>query len=217
MSAHCDHHHTDHAHAPDLSPAYRRVLWIALVLNLGMFFVEVAAGVQARSASLLGDAVDFLGDGLNYGVSLAVLGAAAAVRSKTALFKAACMLAFGIGILGYSAVQAVQHWQAPSASHLPLAPVMLAIGFLALVVNVGVAAMLYQHRNGDANMQSVWLCSRNDAISNIAVMLAALGIFGTGTPWPDWFVAAIMGVLAITSGSTVWSRARAELANNSVK
>ncbi len=202
MSVHC---HSDSCNASQSAdPRYRRILWIALALNAVMFVVELSAGLASGSISLLADSIDFFGDAANYAVSLAVLSMALAVRSKAALFKAACMLAFGVFVLLKAA------WVAKNSA-VPEALTMGVVGFLALCVNLGVAAMLYAYREGDANMQSVWLCSRNDAISNIAVMIAALGVFGTASAWPDLFVAAIMGVLAIHSAVAVFKSARKEL------
>jgi Co/Zn/Cd efflux system component len=206
MSAHCHSDSCSTSQAAD--PRYRRILWIALALNFAMFIVELAAGIASGSVSLLADAIDFFGDAANYAVSLAVLSMALAVRAKAALFKAACMLGFGLFVLGKAA------WTAKSGAapeFQDMALTMGIVGFIALCVNVSVAALLYAYREGDANMQSVWLCSRNDAISNIAVMLAALGVFGTGTAWPDLAVASVMGLLAISSAVTVFKSARREL------
>jgi Co/Zn/Cd efflux system component len=186
------------------SPRYRRVLWIALLINLAMFGVELAGGLQAGSVSLLADAVDFFGDAANYGMSLAVLGLALRWRARAALVKGLSMGAFGVFVLGRAA------WSA-MAGTVPEPVTMGAIGALALVANVTVAALLYAWREGDANMRSVWLCSRNDAIGNVAVMLAALGVFGTGSGWPDLAVALVMGVLALSAAGAVIRQARAEL------
>ncbi|MFM7331317.1 MAG: cation transporter [Brachymonas sp.] len=202
MSAHCS---TPAPSTDSADPRYRRILWIALTLNLAMFVVELGAGLASGSVSLLADAIDFFGDAANYGVSLAVLAMAQAVRSKAALLKAACMLGFGLFVLGKAAWSAL-------AGIAPDGLTMGAVGFLALCVNVGVAAMLYAYRNGDANMQSVWLCSRNDALSNIAVILAAFGVLGTASVWPDVIIASIMGLLAIGSAFVVFKSARKELA-----
>jgi Co/Zn/Cd efflux system component len=209
MSAHCEHHAGTNAKdsASDNTPRYRRILWAALALNLLMFGVELASGIAAGSVSLLADAIDFFGDAANYAVSLAVLALALAVRAKAALFKAACMLAFGVFVIGKAAWAASQGY--PPAEHM--ASIMGVVGFAALCVNVFVAAMLYTFRNGDANRQSVWLCSRNDALSNLAVMLAALGVFGTASIWPDLVVAGVMGALAISSSIQVFISARREL------
>ncbi|WP_409970459.1 cation transporter [Piscinibacter sp.] len=154
--------------------------------------------------SLLADSIDFFGDAANYALSLAVVGLAMSARSKAAMFKAGCMVAFGVFVLG-RAMWSLQSGVPPEAA------TMGAVGFAALVANLGVALMLYRFRIGDANMRSVWICSRNDAVGNIAVMLAALGVFGTGSAWPDLLVAAVMAALALAGGVTVWNQARIEL------
>ena len=213
MSAHHHDHSPARSHAPAapaLAPAvdlprYRRVLWIALAVNAVMFFVELAAGYRSGSLSLLADAIDFAGDAANYAVSLAVLSAALTWRARTALLKSFCMMGFGVFVLG-RALWSMFYGVAPDAA------TMGAIGFLALVANVSVAWILYAFREGDANMRSVWLCSRNDAISNIAVMIAAVGVMGTRSAWPDLAVAAVMATLALTGGWAVLQHARRELA-----
>lgn len=209
MSAHCDHHAPQTEKIVNLS-RYRQILWIALVVNFTMFLVEIGAGVQAGSLSLLADAVDFAGDALNYAVSLAVLASALAWRARAAVFKAATMIGFGLYVLG-SAVWSV--WN----GELPQAVTMGAVAMLALAANVAVAWMLYAFREGDANMRSVWLCSRNDAIGNVAVLLAALGVFGTGSAWPDLVVASLMATLALHGGWTVLRQARNELDTNAAE
>jgi Co/Zn/Cd efflux system component len=186
------------------------VLWTALVINVVMFVVELAAGLRADSVSLLADAVDFFGDALNYGVSLLVLGMALRWRARAALLKGLTMGIFGVLVLGKSA------WTIASGS-VPEPITMGAIGSLALLANVSVALMLYAWREGDANMRSVWLCSRNDAISNLAVMAAAVGVFGTGSAWPDLAVAAVMAVLALTAARSVLAQARLELQPDPVR
>ena len=201
MSAHCNHHH-DHQRANH--PRYRRILWAALVINLAMFAIEIGAGFKTGSVSLLADAIDFFGDAANYGVTLAVLGASAALRSKTAMLKGVCMLAFG----GFVLSRAV--W-AFAQGGTPEALTMGSIATLALVANVAVALMLYAWREGDANMRSVWLCSRNDAIGNIAVMLAAGGVLVTGRAWPDLAVAVGMAALALVGGWSIVKQARHEI------
>lgn len=200
MSASC----CSHDPAPATDPRYRRVLWIALAVNALMFVVELTAGWASGSVSLLADAIDFFGDAANYGLSLAVLGMALQVRARASLFKAACMGAFGVFVLGRAV------WSA-RAGVVPEALTMGSVALLALAANVGVALMLYRYRTGDSNMRSVWICSRNDAIGNIAVGLAALGVFGTGTAWPDLIVAVLMALLGITGAITVLRHARAEL------
>ena len=186
-------------------PRYRRVLALALVLNLLMFGVELAASRSSGSVSLLADSIDFFGDAASYGVSLAVLGLGAAIRSRAAGVKAACMGGFGIFVLARAL------WML-AAGGVPEPATMGGVGLLALAVNVGVAWMLYRYRHGDADMRSVWICSRNDAYGNLAVMAAAAGVFGTGHAWPDLLVAGAMGVLALNGAWLVLRQVRAEAA-----
>lgn len=189
---------------PAVDPKYRRALWIALALNAFMFAVELIASQQSGSVSLLADSIDFFGDAANYALSLTVLSLTLAARSKAALFKAACMAAFGVFVIGKAL------WNLRSGIP-PEVATMGVVAVMALLVNAGVAWMLYAFRAGDANMQSVWICSRNDALGNLAVMLAALGVFGTGDAWPDLLVAAVMGALALSGAFTVFKQARQEL------
>lgn len=185
-------------------PRWRRVLWAALIVNAAMFLVEMVAGAAADSRSLQADALDFLGDAANYAVSLAVVGMALAWRARAALLKSLFMLGFAGWVLG-SAVVAFVYGTVPDPKTMGI------IGALALAANVGVALLLYRYRTGDANMRSVWICSRNDAIGNVAVMVAALGVFGTGSAWPDLIVACIMAALALTGGIQVMRQAWDEL------
>lgn len=189
---------------PAADPTYRRVLWAALAVNAGMFLVEIVAGVAAGSVSLKADALDFLSDAANYAVSLFVLGAVLAVRARAALLKGLSLGAVGLFVAGNALYNAV-------VLKLPMAEVMGVVGLLALAANLGVAAMLYAFRTGDANMRSVWICSRNDAIGNVAVVLAAAGVFGTGTAWPDILVALVMATLSVTGAMQIVRQARAEL------
>ena len=201
MSAECGHSHN---HNNANSPRYRKILWAALIINLAMFGIEIGAGFKSGSTSLLADAIDFFGDAANYGVSLTVLSAGVMQRARAALLKGVCMIAFGLFVLGRAA------WMFNQGG-TPEAFTMGSIGLLALIANVAVAAMLYAYREGDANMRSVWLCSRNDAIGNIAVMLAALGVLGTGRAWPDLLVAAGMAILALAGGWSVIKHALGEI------
>jgi Co/Zn/Cd efflux system component len=205
MSAHCCGH--DHGHGNGSNaPAYRRILWIALAVNVAMFAVEIGAGLSAKSASLLADSLDFLGDAANYGLALFVLGMALQWRARAALVKAASMGLFGLWVAGTT----IQH---ALAGTVPEAPVMGAVGALALAANLGVAVLLYRWREGDSNMRSVWICTRNDAIGNLAVLAAAVGVFGSGTGWPDYIVAAIMSGLALVGSFQVTRHALQELAH----
>ncbi len=199
MSAHCC-----PPEPPAADAAYRRVLVIALLLNAGMFFVEVATGVASGSSSLLADAVDFAADASNYALSFGALAMLPAWRSRIALLKGWSMGAFGLFVLGVTAWHALRET-------LPEAATMGVVALLALAVNVGVATMLYRYRGGDADMRSVWLCSRNDAIGNLAVLLAAAGVFGSGSGWPDWAVAALLASLALTSSVSIVRHARREI------
>lgn len=169
-----------------------------------MFALEAAAGIAARSVALQADALDFLGDSANYAISLFVLGMAPAWRSRAALIKALSMGAFGVWVMGSALARVF-------GEGLPHAPTMSVVGALALLVNVAVALMLYRFRSGDSNMRSVWLCTRNDAIGNLAVLAAALGVFGTGTSWPDLAVAAVMATLALMASVQVARAAMGEL------
>jgi len=184
--------------------SYRRVLWIALAANAVMFLVELVASVWSGSSALAADAGDFLGDSANYALSLGALGLGGAWLSRVALLKGAVMVAYGVAVLAYAGWHA---WR----GNAPEPFTMGAIGMLALAVNAGVAALLYRFREGDANMRSVWLCTRNDVIANIAVLAAAAGVLGTGTVWPDVGVAALLALLGLTSGRIVLRQARAEL------
>ncbi|GAA5062957.1 MULTISPECIES: cation transporter [Erythrobacteraceae] len=194
----------DEAGANNNDPTWRRILWIALGLNAIMFGVEIVAGIAADSRALQADALDFLGDAANYAISLGVAGMAIVWRARAALVKAATMLAFGLWVLG-SAIWGFFVGASPDPG------TMGAIGSLALAVNLAVAAMLFRYRSGDANMRSVWICSRNDAIGNIAVLAAAIGVFGTGRAWPDLVVASIMAGLAVWGSAEVFKQARGEL------
>jgi Co/Zn/Cd efflux system component len=185
-------------------PRWRRALWIALGVNAGMFAVEMAAGAAADSRALQADALDFLGDAANYAISLLVAGMALAWRARAALAKGLTLVGLG-GWVMITAILAALGGAAPEPE------LMGVIGALALAANTGVAIMLYRFRTGDANMRSVWICSRNDAVGNIAVMAAALGVFGTGTAWPDLIVAAILALLGISGGIQIVQQARLEL------
>jgi Co/Zn/Cd efflux system component len=175
-----------------------------LGINAVMFLVEIGAGVAAGSASLQADALDFLGDATNYGISLLVVGMALRYRASAALAKGATMGAFGLWVIGAVV------WHALHGT-LPSAITMGAVGFAALLANAASFALLWVYRHGDANMRSAWICTRNDVLGNLAVLLAALGVFGTGTGWPDIIVAAIMATLALQGAATVIRQSLDEL------
>jgi Co/Zn/Cd efflux system component len=184
--------------------AYRRSLWIALAINGTMFLVEIGAGLAAGSASLQADALDFFGDAANFAISLFVVGMALRYRATAAMVKGLTMGAFGLWII-WTVI-----WHALHGT-LPSAVTMGVVGVTALVANGVSFALLWTHRRGDANMRSAWICTRNDVLGNLAVLLAALGVFGTGTGWPDVTVAAIMATLALQGSATVTRHALAEL------
>jgi Co/Zn/Cd efflux system component len=183
---------------------YRRILWAALIINGGMFCLEIVAGLIAGSVALQADALDFLGDVANYGISLFVIGMALRYRATAALIKGMTMGVFGFWVIGATVSNAVK-------GIVPQALTMGEVGFAALAANAAVFALLWAYRKGDSNMRSVWLCSRNDVIGNLAVLLAALGVFGTGTGWPDVVVAGLMASLGIQGAFQVIRQALDEL------
>ena len=202
MSARCCHDCEGPDAARDAS--YRRVLWLVLAVNAAMFAVEIGAGLAAGSASLQADALDFLGDAANYAISLLVVGLALRYRASAALLKGASMGVFAAWVIG------VIGWHAWHGT-LPNAVTMGAVGIAALVANAGSFALLWAFRNGDSNMRSAWICTRNDVLGNLAVLAAALGVFGTGAGWPDTVVAAIMASLALQGAAVVIRQAVREL------
>jgi Co/Zn/Cd efflux system component len=183
------------------NPAYRRVLWSVLAINAAMFLVEIGAGLAAGSASLQADALDFLSDAANYAISLFVVGMALRYRATAALLKGSTMAAFGLWVIGLT------FWHAWHGT-LPEAFTMGAVSSAALLANGLSFGLLWAYREGDANMRSAWVCTRNDVLGNLAVLLAALGVFGTGTGWPDVIVATIMAALAVQG---VWIVVRQSL------
>jgi Co/Zn/Cd efflux system component len=196
-------HCCDEPAPPKPDSKFRTALWIALFINLAMFLVELIGGAYAYSSALWADSLDFFGDAVNYAISLAVLGMSLYWRATVALLKGITMALFGFVVMGkviYAYLQGIP----------PEAITMGAIGVLALVANVSSALILYSFRDGDANMSSVWLCSRNDAIGNVAVVLAAVGVFGTGSMWPDIGVAVIMASLGLSGGYRVIKKALQE-------
>ena len=175
-----------------VSDAYKRRLWLVIAINAAMFAVEMSAGQAAQSQALKADALDFLGDALTYGLSLAVIGLSLRVRATAALFKGLSLMAMGLWVLGTTLYRVLY-------IGVPETEIMGLIGFLALAANVASVLLLMAYKDGDANVRSVWLCSRNDAIGNVAVMLAALGVWGSGTGWPDLIVAGLMAALFVNS------------------
>ena len=186
-----------------LSASYKQRLWLVIALNATMFVVEMTAGHLAKSQALLADAADFLGDALTYGISLAVIGASIQVRTNAALAKGISLLLMGLWVFG-STVYRIFYVSVPEAQ------IMGGIGLLALLTNLASVLLLVRYKDGDANVRSVWLCSRNDAIGNVAVMFAALGVWGTSSGWPDLVVAMIMAGLFLSSAVQIMRQALAE-------
>jgi len=187
MSGCCGHDH-DGVVFEGMSSAYRRALWAVIAINGVMFLIEMAAGFGAGSMALKADALDFLGDTATYGLSFYVIGKAAKVRAGAALFKGVSLACMGLWVFGSTAYQVL-------VIGVPEAAIMSSVGVLAFIANMASVGLLFRFREGDANVRSVWLCSRNDAIGNIAVVLAAAGVWQTGTGWPDLIVAGVMAGL----------------------
>ncbi|MFA7306380.1 MAG: cation transporter [Hyphomicrobium sp.] len=186
-----------------LDPRYKRVLWIVIALNGIMFLVEMLAGQLAGSQALQADALDFLGDTLTYGISMAVIGRSLQVRSAAALLKGGSLLLMGLWVFGSTLYHAL-------VLGLPRAEIMGGIGVLALAVNLSSVLLLLRYKDGDANVRSVWLCSRNDAIGNVAVMIAAVAVWGSTSAWPDLVVAGIMAAVFLSSSTQILRQAWAE-------
>jgi Co/Zn/Cd efflux system component len=200
MSAGCCGHN---AKFDGIDPRYKRILWTVIAINGTMFLTEMTAGALAGSQALQADALDFFGDTLTYGISLAVIGRSLAARSTAALVKGASLMLMGLWVFGATAYQLL-------VLGLPRAEVMGVVGFLALAANVASVLLLARYKDGDANVRSVWLCSRNDAIGNVAVMLAAVAVWATASAWPDLVVAAAMAGLFLTSSVSILRQALAE-------
>lgn len=188
MSGCCEHN----ARFEGVSDDYRRRLWLVIIINAVMFAVEMGAGQLAGSKALQADALDFFGDAMTYGLSLAVIGSSVRLRTNAALAKGVSLLFVGGWVFGTTLYRVVY-------IGVPKAEIMGIIGFLALVANMASVLILLRYKDGDANVRSVWLCSRNDAIGNVAVMIAALGVWATATGWPDLIVATVMAGLFLSS------------------
>jgi Co/Zn/Cd efflux system component len=187
-----------------MSKDYQRVLWVVIAINALMFVVEVAAGALAGSQALKADALDFLGDALTYSLSLWAIGKSGGIRASAALFKGLSLAAMGLWVLGSTVYELF-------VLEVPRALLMGSVGFMALTANVVSVLLLMKYREGDANVRSVWLCSRNDAIGNVAVMIAALAVFFTTSAWPDLIVATAMAGLFLWSSVQIVRQAIGEL------
>ena len=183
---------------------YRRIMWAVLAVNAAMFLIEAGAGLGAKSVALQADALDFLADAATYGITLLVLPMAIRWRARAALVKGASMALFGLWVLGATAYNAF-------LLDAPDALVMGSVGVLALLANLFCASLLFRFRGGDSNKRSAWLCSRNDVLGNLAVIVAAGGVMATGTAWPDLAVALIMAALWVHAAVQIIRQAIAEL------
>jgi Co/Zn/Cd efflux system component len=186
-----------------VNPRYKRILWTVIGINGAMFLTEMIAGQLAGSQALKADALDFLADTVTYGLSLAVIGASLRLRASAALLKGVSLCAMALWVFGSTIYQTL-------VLGLPKAEVMGLIGVLALAANLASVLLLLPYKDGDANVRSVWLCSRNDAIGNVIVMIAALGVWGTATAWPDLAVAAVMAGIFLTSSAQILKQAWTE-------
>lgn len=215
INSHDSHHGHVHSEAqacgcsgnPDfdgMDPRFIRILWWVIAINAAMFMIEMIAGQAAASQSLKADALDFLGDTLTYGISLVVIGKSQKIRASAAMFKALSLLLVGVWVLGSTVYQVL-------VLGVPNAQLMGGIGLMALAANMLSVLLLRPYKEGDANVRSVWLCSRNDAIGNVAVMLASIAVFFTGSAWPDLLVAAAMAALFLRSATQIFVQSRSEL------
>lgn len=186
-----------------VSPDYRRALIAVIAINAGMFLVEITAGAMGRSQALQADALDFAGDAATYALSLAVIGASLSVRSTASLVKGASLAAFAFFVIAATGLRFF-------TSEAPSAPIMSGVGALALAANVASVFILLRWRDGDSNVRSVWLCSRNDAIGNVAVMAAGAAVWATGSRWPDLIVAMALATLFMSSSVQIIRQALAE-------
>lgn len=200
MSVNCG----DHCEFDGVDPKFRRALIAVIIINITMFAVEMITGHMAQSRALMADALDFFADAITYGVSLAVIGMNLRVRSLAALGKGISLAVMGLWVMGSTIYNVF-------ILNMPEAKVMGGIAFLALAANLVSVLLLMKWKDGDANVRSVWICSRNDAIGNVAVMLAAVGVFGTGTAWPDLLVAGVMATLFLNSARQIIQQARQEM------
>lgn len=200
MSASC------HNHKPAFdgqSQTYKRILWIVIALNFGMFLVELLSGLQAQSQALKADSLDFLADSLTYFISLMVIGKSVRVRALASTFKGYSLIIMSLGVFGYTIYRFFQ-------PGVPDEQVMGVIGVMALAANAISAFLLLRYSSGDSNVRSVWLCTRNDAIGNVLVMIAAGLVAFTGSAWPDLIVATVMAGLFLSSSYQILRQARQE-------
>ena len=181
----------------------RTTLRLVLVMNAAMFLVEFIAGVLAGSVALLADSLDMLGDALVYVFSLYVVSRDEIWKARAAVAKAFVMGLFGLFVLGQVVYKLV--WP-----QLPASEAMVAVGALALAVNAVCFALLWSHRGEDINMRSVWICSRNDLIANVSVLVAGFAVWVSASHWPDIVVGMLICAVFLRSAYSVYRDARAE-------
>ena len=187
-----------------MSDSYKRVLWIIIAINAAMFVVEYIASFSAASMALQADALDFLGDTLTYSITFMVIGHSLRWRASAALFKGGTLLLMGLWVL-VSTLYRIFVLEVPDEF------IMGSIALLAFSANLLSALLLMKYRDGDANVRSVWLCSRNDAIGNLAVLMAALLVYESQTRWPDLLVAFLMASLFLHSSYLIIKQSLKEL------
>lgn len=192
------------ADASHITGGYRRALWIVVLLNAGYGVIELAGGFLSDSQALKADALDFMGDGLITLLGIVAIGWGLAWRARSALLQGLFLGALGLGVLINTLFRL-------EAGYEPEAGLMSLFGIAALAVNVAAAMVLIPHRTGDANVRAVWLFSRNDAIGNLAVVIAAGLVAWTGTRWPDLVVALIIAGLFPQSSVSIILDARRDL------
>ena len=186
-----------------LSASYKRMLWWVIAINGLMFIIEMSAGIGAQSQALQADALDFLGDTLTYGLSLWVIGKSLTLRSNIALFKGYSLLLMALWVFGSTLYRVF-------ALSDPNAYTMGGIALLAFAANIISVLLLMKYKNGDANVRSVWLCSRNDAIGNLVVLVAASAVWFSNSAIPDLIVAFILASLFLSSSWQIIQQARLE-------
>jgi len=191
-----------------ISAHYRMILWIVIAINGVMFLFETGASLSADSMALRADALDFLGDTLTYGLTLLAIGHSLRWHASAAMLKGVTLLLIGLWVLGSTFYRVI-------ILGVPNEMIMGSVALLAFTANMVSVLLLLRYRDGDANVRSVWLCSRNDAIGNVAVMIAAVVVYYTQTRWADLVVACLMAMLFLHSSSLIIRQARAELRENS--
>ncbi|MGB7541566.1 MAG: cation transporter [Burkholderiales bacterium] len=179
-------------------------LKVVLAINAVMFVVELSAGFAADSVSLVADSLDMLGDALVYGFSIYAVARGARHKAISALLKGGIMAAFGLMVLAQAGYKTLH-------PHAPVVELIGSIGVLALAANGLCLALLWRHRADDINMSSVWLCSRNDIIANVSVLVAAAAVWWLGSGWPDIIIGVALAGLFLKSAMFVLRGAHAEL------